>query len=252
MSQPLFPRGPSSVWPGPLPLTLLVASVVTLAFAESAAAQVQAPPTGPVIVTRGQATVKRAPDQAWVTIVAESRASTPTEAQRLSADGMTAVRNALVKAALPPDAVKTTGYSLQPDLEWSNGRSRVRGYVVRNEIEVRVDNLDKVSTVIDAAGASGATSMSGLRFDLKDRAGAEREALKLAVEDAMGRARALSAGASVNLGNIVRIEEQVEGIRPVPYMTMAARADPSAQAPTPVSPGEVGIQATVTLTVAIK
>lgn len=233
-------------------LTLFAACLATLALAAPADAQLPPSQTGPVIVTRGQATVKRAPDQAWVTIAAESRASTPSEAQRLSAEAMTAVRNALGKAALPSDAIKTTGYSLQPDLEWANGRSRVRGYVVRNEVEVRVDNLEKVSAVIDASGTSGATSMSGLRFDLKDRAAAEREALRLAVEDAMGRARALAAGASVTVGPIVRIDEQVDAVRPVPYMTMTARADPAAQAPTPVSAGEVGIQATVTLTVAIK
>jgi hypothetical protein len=91
-----------------------------------------------------------------------------------------------------------------------------------------------------------------LRFDLKDRADAEREALKLAVEDAMGRARAIAAGANVNLGNIVRIDDQVEPIRPVSYnMAMTTRAAPQ-QAPTPVSAGDVGIEANVTLTVAIK
>ena len=88
-----------------------------------------------------------------------------------------------------------------------NGRTaarRVKGYVVRNEIEVRVDDMNKLSGVIDAAGSSGATSMSNLRFDLKDRAGAEREALRLAVQDAMERARAMAAGAQATLGPILR------------------------------------------------
>jgi uncharacterized protein YggE len=39
-------------------------------------------------------------------------------------------------------------------------------------------------------------------------------------------------------------------VRPVPYMT-AMRADREAAAQTPISPGEVEIQATVTLTVAL-
>ena len=71
-----------------------------------------------------------------------------------------------------------------------------RGYIARNQIDVRVDDLDRLGPAIDAAGASGATSMAGLRFDLKDRAGAEREALRLAVEDAMARAKAIAAGAN--------------------------------------------------------
>jgi uncharacterized protein YggE len=32
-----------------------------------------------------------------------------------------------------------------------------------------VDDLQKLGAVLDAAGGSGATSMSGLRFDLKER-----------------------------------------------------------------------------------
>ena len=214
-------------------------------------AAAQAPPPGPPsIVTRGHAILKRVPDQAWVQIAAETRAATPTEAQRLAADAMTSVQAALKKAGIAADAMKTTGYSLQPDMEWSGGRSRVRGYIARNQLEVRVDVLDRVGTVIDAAGASGATSMSGLRFDLKDREAVEREALGQAVQDAMGRARAIAAGAGATLGPIIRIDEQgSEPPRRIDYMT-TMRAE-AAAAPTPVSPGEIEIQANVVLTVAI-
>jgi uncharacterized protein YggE len=132
---------------------------------------------------------------------------------------MKSVQSALAKVGLTADAIRTTGYSLQPDMEYVNGRGRVKGYVVRNQIEVRVDDLQKLGAVIDAAGGSGATSMSGLRFDLKDRAAAEREALTLAVRDAMARARALASGAQVTLGEILRIEDAGEVRQPMPYMT---------------------------------
>ena len=81
---------------------------------------------------------------------------------------------ALSKAGLPADAVRTTGVSLQPDMEYTSGRSRVRGYIARNQIEARVDDLKKLAGVLDAAGSSGATSIAGLRFDIKQRAEAER------------------------------------------------------------------------------
>ena len=56
-----------------------------------AAAQMPGPPGPPVIVTSGEGVVKQAPDRAWVTIAAESRARTAQEAQRLNTDAMTAV-----------------------------------------------------------------------------------------------------------------------------------------------------------------
>jgi uncharacterized protein YggE len=227
----------------------LMLTLVTLMAVPTLAAAQQPPQGPPSIVTRGHAILKRVPDQAIVQIAAETRAATPAEAQRLAADAMTSVQAALAKAGIARDAMKTTGYSLQPDIEWSGGRSRVRGYIVRNQIEVRVDALDRLGPVIDAAGSSGATSMAGLRFDLKDRAAVEREALGLAVQDAMARARAIAAGAGATLGPILRIDEQGEVPRPIPYMAMRAEAAQAAQ--TPISPGEIEIDVSVTLTVAI-
>ncbi len=206
----------------------------------------------PVITTRGEAIVKRAPDQAWVSIAAESRASTAAQAQQANADAMRAVQAALSKTGLPADAIKTVGYSLQPDMEYANGRSRVRGYIARNSIEVRVDDLQKLSAVIDAAGQSGATNMSGLRFDLKDRATVERDALRLAVQDAMASARAIAAGANATLGPIVRIDEQGDFQPPIPMYRTQTMAMSEAAPQTPITPGEVEIRAQITLTVAIK
>jgi hypothetical protein len=208
------------------------------------------PPNPPVIVTRGEATVKRAPDQAWVSISAEARAAVPADAQRTAAEAMTSVRTALGKAGVSGNAIRTTSYALQPDMEYVNGRSRVRGYIARNQIEVRVDDLQKLGGVLDAAGSSGSTSMAGLRFDLKDRKAVEEQALTLAVQDAMSRAKAIAAGAGATLGTIVRIDEQ-GGDSPVPGPYMAMRAD-AAQVATPISPGEVEIRSQVTLTIIIK
>ena len=227
----------------------LIGIVFVLSLAARPAFAQQAPPSPPVIVTHGEAVIKRAPDQAWVGIAAETRASAPADAQRTAAEAMKAVQTALSKAGLPGDAIRTTGYSLQPDMEYVNGRGRVRGYIVRNQIEVRVDDLQKLGAVLDAAGGSGATSMSGLRFDLKERGAAEREALTLAVREAMARARALAAGGAVVLGPVLKIEDAGDVRQPMPYMTM--RAEGGAPAQTPIVPGELEIRAQVTVTVKI-
>ena len=228
----------------------IAATLFALSLAVPAlAGQAQVPAGPPVIVTRGEATLKRAPDQAWVSIAAEARASAPADAQYTAAEAMKSVQTALGKAGIAADAIRTTGYSLQPDMEYVSGRSRIRGYIVRNQIEVRVDDLQKLGAVINAAGGSGATSMSGLRFDLRDRAAVEREALAQAVRDGMARARALAAGAGAVLGPILRIDETGD-FRPPPMPMYATRAA-EAQVQTPISPGEVEITAHVTLTVRI-
>jgi len=75
--------------------------------------------------------------------------------------------------ALLDDAVKTRNYSLEPQMQYTDGKSKVIGYVARQSLEVRVDDLTKIGAFIDAAGGSGATSISDIRYDVKDRSGIE-------------------------------------------------------------------------------
>ena len=227
-------------------IALLLASVLPVA------AQPPFPPGPSVIVTSGEAVVKQAPDRAWVTIGAENRAKTAQEAQRVNTEVMTAVIDRIKAAGIAADAIQTTGYTLQPEFDYVNGKQNLRGYAARNQVQVRVDALPKTGEVIAAAVATGATTVNGVRFDLKDRDGVERQALRLAVRDARQRADAAASGAGVTIDRIIRIEEQRDTndiVRPLGYAMMKAE---SAQSAVPLEGGEIEVRSRVTLTAAIK
>ena len=97
--------------------------------------------------------------------------------QKQNAVAMTRVQDAVTKARVPADAVRTLGFNLQEEFDWVNGKRVSRGYTASNSVEVRVDDLATLGALMDAAVQAGATGVSAVRFDLKDRAGAEREAL---------------------------------------------------------------------------
>ena len=230
----------------------LCALLVVIVSASPATAQ-PPPSVGPVIVTSGEGVVKQAPDRGWVTIAAESRARSAQEAQRLNTEAMSAVNDRLKAAGIAADAIQTTGYNLQPEFDYANGKQTLRGYVARNQVQVRVDALPKIGEVIAAAVATGATNVSGVRFDLKDRDTVERQALTLAVRDARRRADAAASGASVQIDRVIRIEEQRDTIeipRPMP-MGMAMMRSEAPQA-VPIEAGEIEVRARVTLTASIK
>lgn len=224
-----------------------LATTLTLVLGVPALAQERpAAPGPPTIVVSGQASVTRPPDRAFVTFGTETRAPNPEQAQRTNAEAMAAVRRAVEAAKIAADAIRTLGFNLHEDVQWTNGRRIPQGYVVTNSIEVRVDDLDRLGSLIDRAVAAGANGVGGVRFDLKDRAGAEREALRLAVADARARADAAAAGAGLRVTGVLRVEEQGRPSGPpVPVMRMAAA---TASEPTPVSPGQIEIAASVTLT----
>ena len=224
--------------------------VVALLFASPAFAQTTPDPSS-VIVT-GEGIVEVAPDQAWVRIGTESRSKVSKEAQQRNAEVMTAVHSKLSALGIPKDAIKTVGVDLQPEFDYNNGRQSLRGYVARNTIEVRVDDFAKVGDVLDAAVSSGATNIHGLRFDVKNRAAVEEQALQRAVTNGMAKAQTIAAAAKRAVDRILRIEEQfVGGGGPQP-MVERAMMRMAADASTPVEAGAIEIRATVRVTVAIK
>lgn len=227
------------------------AAALLLAIATPAFAQ-QPPPGPPVIVTTGEGVVKQAPDRAWVAIAAESRARTAQEAQRMNTDAMTAVIDKIKASGIPPDAIQTTAYNLQPEFDYANGKQTLRGYLARNQVEVRIDTLAKTGDIIAAAVGTGATNVSGVRFDVKDREGLEREALRMAVRDARRRADAAAAGAGVAIDRVMRIEEQRDTVQPVRPMAMMEMRAEMAQAAVPVEAGQVEVRSRVVMTAAIK
>lgn len=206
-----------------------------------------------VIVTTGEGVVRRPPDRAWVTIANESRAATAREAQRANAEAMSAVNAQLKASGIAADAIQTSGFNLQPEFDYANGKQTLRGYVARNQVQVRVDAIAKLGDILATSVGSGATTIGGIRFDLQDRDAAERDALKSAVADARARAEAAAAGAGVRIERILRVEEHREyGPQPMQAPVMAMRAAPAVPPPVPMETGEIEIRSRVTLTAAIR
>ena len=221
-------------------LSLMLCSRATLA---------QTPESPQVIVT-GDGVIKATPDQAWVSIGAESRSRTSKDAQQRNAEAMTAVMQKIAAFGIMKDAIKTTAIDLQMEFDYANGKQTPRGYVARNTVEVRVDDLARLGDVLDAVVSSGATMIHGLRFDVKQREQAEASALQSAVKNAMAKAQAMALGANRAIDRILKIEELSGAREPVPMMRQYSMA--KADASTPVAAGELEIRAQVRVAVAIK
>ena len=204
-----------------------------------------------LIVATGEAVLQRPPDVAFVTLEFESMADKPRVAQRDNTEALAAVRRRLTVTRVPQDALKIVGLVLQQEFENVGGRQVPRRgrYVARTIIEIRVDDVARAGEVADAMVQAGASSLKGVRFDLKDRATVEREAIRLSVEDAYGRAAAAAAGANKTIEKIVRIEESPsEAVIARP--TVLVRVEGASVGN--VEPGVLEIRAHVTLTASVR
>lgn len=229
-----------------------IACIAAIVLLVPTLASAQQPRDGAMIVTSGEGVVQAVPDRAWIAVTAESRAGNPRDAQRRNADAMAPVQEKLRAAGVPSDAIRTIAYDLQQEWDFVNNRRVPRGYVARNTIEVRVDNIDRVGELLDIAVTSGATSVGGIRFDLKDRGKLEREALRLAVTDARAKADAAAAAAGRGVERVVRIEEHGAVARPpMPYIATREALQLQSDAP-PIAAGQIELRSQVTLTAELK
>ena len=232
--------------------TEFLAAAIVLLMPMLAVAQQPSSPASdrPVIVSSGEGAVRAVPDRAWISVTAESRAGNPREAQKKNTDAMKPVLDRLRSAGIADDAIQTSSYDLQPDWDFSGDRRVLRGYVARNTVSIRIDNVERVGELLEMAVTAGATSVDNIRFDMKDRERLEREALRLAVLDARARAEAAAAGAGLSFDRIVRIEEQGVISPPMP-VRQVFDAKIAAEAP-PIATGEIEVRARVTVTSSLK
>lgn len=225
-------------------------AVAALIAAPGAAARAQTPSPGPtLVVVTGEGVVTAAPDRAFVGVSVESRGPNPRDVQRRNAEVMRKVQDRLRSLTVASEAMQTTTVDLRMEYDFVDGKRVSRGYLAVNSIDVRVDALERLGELVDGAVGAGATSVSDVRFDVKDRAALERRALRLAVEDARARAQAAAEGAGGSVDRVLRIEEAgVAGPPEMPVRMMAAR---DAAVETPVVQGPIELRARVTLTAAL-
>jgi uncharacterized protein len=230
-----------------------LAFVLVLAAASAVVAQEQVG-TQATVSSMGEAVIRRPPDRVTITFSTNARGQSPQEAQAKGSAAMKALQEAVEALKLPGGQVMTTGLYVGENYE-NVGNQRVRqGYVANHSILVRFDDVSRAGEVMTVATAAGATSVGGVRFDRRDRAALEEEALKAAVGVARARAEALAAGAGRSLDRILRIaEERVAFGGPEPYYRgVQMQESVAVGGSVPVASGEIEIRMRVVLTATIK
>ena len=233
--------------------TMLAAAAAVLAVAADAAAQNPPPPAPhPSIRVTGTGEVRAAPDQAIADFAVETSAANAQEAAAENAQRMERVIAALVRAGVPRDRIETRDYNVYPDYDQrpmeQGGEPRLRGYRVINTVSATTYEVARVGSLIDAALGAGANRVHGVRFGLRDPQRYRQQAIAEATRRARADAEALAAAMGVRLGMIreaATMDVNVGG--PVLMMAREGMAmDAVAQAaPTPISPGEQTVRASV-------
>lgn len=219
-------------------------ALLSAAVAVPAAAQAPTQPP-PEVQAMAMGEVTAAPDRATIVFGVETRAATAGEASQQNATKQQAVIAALRSAGIPQERIATISYTINPEMEYDEGRrtSRVVAYVARNLVRVDVRDISRMGALIDAAVRAGANGVSSLQFDSSRRDELRREALQSAMRKACVEASVMAQAAGGSLGPL--LQASTSDARPYPQPVPVMREMAMAQADTPITPGEMEIGVTV-------
>jgi len=197
------------------------------------------------IVVAGEATVRRVPDLAVLSLSVTVRDKKSTAARDEANRRASAILASLRELKIPDAGIQAPSLTVHPTYDYSRGSPRITGYEAARPMTIRIADVDLLGKVLDGLVDDGVTQVHGSSMELTDPDAASREALGGAFAAARLRAEALATAAGLSLGGPIRIEEDA-GDRAVPMPRGAMlRAVAAETAPTEIAAGEVEITAHV-------
>ena len=224
----------------------IVATLVTSAFAQQARES-----SPPVLIVSGNAQAEATPDEATVRLGIVRQETTAQAAQDQANRVAQAILSEIAKLGIPATQIRTSRLTLTPiyapgPRSDSREAPRIASYSASNQVSVEVTNLTQIGPIIDAGLRAGSNQVDGVQFRLKDDLSLREQALKKAVAEARRKAETMAEALNVRILGIQEVSETGSSVIPRGeggFVTMAARET----APTPVSPGQVEVNASVTV-----
>ncbi len=218
--------------------------------AQAASPQQAAPQRNVTVSGRGMVSAK--PDLAMASLGVETFGQTVGEAVKQNGDKMAAVMAKLGELGIADKDIQTSNFNINFERQGSD--PNVGQYRVSNMVQIKIRDLDKAGSILDAAVQAGVNQVWGVNFTIEDQAALEGQARVKAVEDARKRADALAKLGKVQLGQVLAVSEG-GAVVPLPAARFGMGGGGGASADVAVvsvSPGEVQVTYQVQVTYAIQ
>jgi len=199
-----------------------------------------------VLTATGTGQVLASPDEAVVRLGIQQESSNAQEAQGRANAIIQKVLNMVVALKVKKENIQTSQMSLNPVFSSKpNEAPRITGYIAQDILTIRLTDFDLIGKVIDAGTAAGVNTVEGIDFQLRNAKVVRARAYKDAVADARSKADAIAEALGVKITGIYDVRADSPGSVVQPRALGAMRMDMAAA--TPVEPGQMEIDVTVTI-----
>jgi uncharacterized protein len=174
------------------------------------------------ISVSGEGKVFAVPDIANFSFILTEERKSVKEAQNSLSEDISYILDSLDKFGIDKKDIKTLSYNVYPRYEYQtmqkicpegfscppSSKERVLvGYEVSQNISIKLRDIDQAGEVLDSLGGLGIDNLNGPNFEIEDREKFEREARKMAIDNAKEKAKDLSKDLGVRLVRVVSFSE---------------------------------------------
>lgn len=213
------------------------------------------------ITVSDSGTVYAKPDLGLITASVITESETVAEAMSKNTEKMNAVISAVKGEGVEEKDLKTISFNIYPRYEYQKveteiypyppGKRVLVGYEVRQSLEIKIRDLTKIGSVIQAATNAGANEVSNLQLTIEKQDELKAQAREQAINKAKAKAKELAKQLGIKLVEISNFSESDV----VPYYGFVRTSAPpgigggeTAQ----IETGENKIEVTVYITYKIK
>ncbi|WP_297201828.1 oxidative stress defense protein [uncultured Pluralibacter sp.] len=177
-------------------------------------------PDGPHIVISGTASVDAVPDMATLAIEVNVAAKDAASAKKQADDRVAQYLSFLEQNGIGKKDIRSANLRTQPDYDYQNGKSILKGYRAVRSVEVTLRQLDKLNSLLDGALKAGLNEIRSVSLGVAQPDTYKDQARKAAIDDAVHQAQALAEGFHAKLGPVYSIRYHVSNYQPSPMVRM--------------------------------
>ncbi len=209
---------------------------------------------GKITLTSSE-TVEVVPDMAEITYGIITEHSDAGTCQQKNAEKVDELLAYFKENGFEERSIKTSGFSLNPQYDWSGNSRKLIGYEMQTTVTVTDVPMDLTGKMLSEGLTKGANEIYGVSYFSSSYDEAYQEALTKAVELARGNAEALAAASGKTLGGVISIEEHQDNqygryvsaeLTMGRNMSMAVKEEAAAM-DMAVEPGELQVTADITV-----
>ncbi len=166
------------------------------------AAQANELPDGPHIVTSGTASVDAVPDIATLAIEVNVAAKDAATAKKQADERVAQYISFLELNQIAKKDISSANLRTQPDYDYQDGKSILKGYRAVRTVEVTLRQLDKLNSLLDGALKAGLNEIRSVSLGVAQPDAYKDKARKAAIDNAIHQAQELANGFHRKLGPV--------------------------------------------------